>query len=174
MDGSGDGGGRSGGSTWRAAGLRPGLLGWWRSSAASSRRPAGRPAEAGPRPPLKGAPAAAQPLLSSHSQTAPARGPRRHGRGSRVAGAAGGGPQQGELPPSLTRLEVLPASLGRVYLFWGSGCWRSTAREGFAKTGGFPPSLYRCFPAGFSVHPHSQTKENQTSGTPFLELLVRS
>lgn len=79
----------SGGSTWRAAGLRPGLLGWWRSPAASSRRPAGRPAEAGPRPPLKGFPAAAQPLLSSHSQTALARGPRRHGRGSRVAGAAG-------------------------------------------------------------------------------------
>lgn len=44
--------------------------------------------------------AAAQPLLSSHSLAAPARGPRRHGRGSRVAAAAGRGPQQGEGSPA--------------------------------------------------------------------------
>lgn len=81
----------------------PGLLGWWRSPEASHRRRAGRLAEAGPQPPLRGAltAAAAQPLLSSRSQTAPARGPRRHGRGSRVAAAAGGGPQQGEALPAL-------------------------------------------------------------------------
>lgn len=50
----------------------PGQLGWWRSPEASCSRPAGRLAEAGPRPPLRGTPAAAaaQLLLSSHSQTA--------------------------------------------------------------------------------------------------------
>jgi hypothetical protein len=111
------------GSTWLAARLLPGLLGWWRSPEASYCRRAGRPAEAGPRPPLRGAPAAAavQPLLSSHSQAAPARGPRRHGRGSRVAAAAGGGPQQGEVLPPHQHLTscyrvFLPPSSPRSWL----------------------------------------------------------
>lgn len=49
-----------------------GLLGRWRSREASRRRRAERLAEAGPRPPSRRAlaAAAAQPLLSSHSQAA--------------------------------------------------------------------------------------------------------
>lgn len=63
------------GSTWGRRSPFPGLLGRWRNLEASRRRRAGRLAEAGPRPPLplRGAlaVAAAQPLLSSHSQAAP-------------------------------------------------------------------------------------------------------
>ena len=98
MDGRGNGGGNTGGARGAplaflgASGMVAESRGFLPPSGkeASWRRCRGRP----PR-----RPAAAQLCLSSHSQAARARGPRRHGRGSRgaaAAAAARGGSQQGE------------------------------------------------------------------------------
>lgn len=116
MDGSGYGGGSSG----RARGAPLAFLGASGMVAESrgrlppwGRETSGGGAAAAP----QGAPAAAaQPLLSSHSQAAGARGPRRHGRGSRVAAAAGGGPQQGEALGTFRLQAGGPAGLSESHI----------------------------------------------------------
>lgn len=116
--------------------LFPGLLGWWRSPEVFCRRPAGRPAEAGPRQLLRATQAAAaQLLLSSLSQAAPAQGPRSHGRSSRVAATAGGGPQQGEALPALRLQEGRPCRppeaphfFSRLPGLWGCLCTHVSRR----------------------------------------------
>ena len=114
MDGSGDGGGRPGGA--RGAPLAfPGAAGTVEESRGlpppSGREAGGGGAAAAPETsPGGGGGGPASSLLAQPGGHA--RGPRRHGRGSRVAAAAGGGPQQGEalaaLGPRAGRLRRSP------------------------------------------------------------------
>lgn len=139
--------------------LFPGLLGWWRSPEVSCRRPAGRPAEAGPRPLLRATQAAAaQPLLFSLSQAAPAEGPCRHGRSSRVAATAGGGPQQGEALPALRLQEgrprrppETPHSFPWLPGLWGCLCTRVSHRGAPPRGQRYqtPSALRSVFPKGW-------------------------
>lgn len=106
MDGRGDGGGLSGGA--RGAPLAfPGAAGMVAESRGlpppSGREAGGGGAAAAPERLPGGGGGPASSFLAQPG--GPARGPRRHGRGSRVAAAAGGGSQQGEALPTL-RLQL--------------------------------------------------------------------